>query len=374
MPSPDTLSASRRGFLMGIILAELMLITLFVLLLFLKDYQQKEEDLEENFGGPKSLSEATKLGQLITETDTQRELSEVWTVLTREVEQQAASSKQLDSWLKDLEENTEDAEQEKFDNEMLREKVEELEDKLTETEIDLEKEKQRSAKAEDSISELTKELDIAHKDMDLLKDDNKLQQELEKLREQLTESEANLEKAKKHSAELEQSASEQAQKLAESDYKMNILKDEITRTKAGGLVLCIYERPASGAGKLRGKSIPLGTMHLEEDGITLIQRNEELRGMSVVDYVGDAFDTSQALDLLGDWPLHKKFSFEEFSLMAGPFVSLGNLKSEKRQNCRFSMNYYIENPTPHSVLTGQFLQYFFRQTDISRTEFERLRN
>ena len=75
MPSPDTLSASRRGFLMGIILAELMLITLFVLLLFLKNYQQTEQDLEEDFGGRKPLSEAIKLGQLITESDTERELS-----------------------------------------------------------------------------------------------------------------------------------------------------------------------------------------------------------------------------------------------------------------------------------------------------------
>ena len=337
MPSPDTLSASRRGFLMGIILAELMLITLFVLLLFLKNYQQTEQDLEEDFGGRKPLSEAIKLGQLITESDTERELSKIWTVLTREVEKQAASPGQLDGWLNDLEEEG---------NETLREKVEELKDKLIEAETDLE----------------------------LLKDDSKLQQELEKLREKLTKSETDLEQAKGRSAELEQSASQQAKKLAESDNKMDLLKDEIAKTKAGGLVLCIYERPAPGASELRGRSIPLGTMYLEADGITLIERNEELRSMSVVDYVGDPFDTSEALDLLGYWPLHKKLSFEEFGRRAKPFVRLGNQESEKRQKCRFSMNYYIEDlKTPHSVFTDQFLQYFFRQTDISRTEFERIR-
>lgn len=315
MPSPDTLSASRRGFLMGIILAELMLITLFVLLLFLKNYQQEEQDLEEQFGGRKPLSEATKLGQLITESDTQRELSDIWTELTREVEKQAASPGQLDSWLKDL------------------------------------------------------------KDLDLLKDENKLEQELEKLREQLAESEADLEEEKKHSAELEQSASQQAKHLAEADNKIDNLKDEIAKTKAGGLVLCIHEDPGSRADKLHGKSIPLGTMYLEADGITLIERNEELRGMSVVDFVGDPFDTNEALDLLGDWPLNKKLSFEEFGERAKPFVRLGNQESEKRQNCRFSMNYYIEDlKTPHSVLKHQFQKYFFQQTDISRGEFERLRN
>ncbi len=373
MPFPDTLSAGRRGFLMGIILAELMLITLFVLLLFLKNYQQTEQDLEQ-FGGRKPLSEAAKLGQLISESKTQRELSDIWTVLTREVEKQATSPGQLDSWLNDLEEKTEEAEQEKYDNERLREKVEELEDKLTETETGLEKEKERSSKAEDKVSELTKELDKARKDLDLLKDDSKLQQELEKLREELAKSETNLEKAKERNAELEQSASEQAEKLAESDNKMNILKDEIAKTKAGGLVLCMFERPASSAGKLRGKSVPLGTMHLEADGITLIQRNEEIRGMSVIDYVGDAFDTSRVLDLLYDWPLHTKLSFEEFGLRAKPFVRLGNQESEKRQNCRFSMNYYIEDfKTPFSVYNDQFQQYFLPQTDISRAEFERLR-
>ena len=374
MPSPDTLSASRRGFLMGIILAELMLITLFVLLLFLKNYQQMEEDLEEDFGGPKPLSEATKLGQLITETDTQRELSAVWTVLTREVEKQAATPGQLDGWLKDLEEKTKGAEQEKYDNERLKEKAEELEDKLTEAETDLEKEKERSAKLEDKVFDLTKELDKVHKDLDLFKDDSKLQQELEQLREKLAKSETNLEKAKERNVELEQGVSDQAEKLAESGNKVNILKDEIAKTKVGGLVLCMYERPASGAGELRGKSVPLGTMHLEADGITLIQRNEELRDMGVVDYVGDPFDTSEALDLFGDWPLNKKLSFEEFGRRAKPFVRLGNQESEKRQNCRFSMNYYIEDlKTPHSVFTDEFLQYFFRQTDISRAEFERLR-
>ena len=370
---PDTLSANRRGFLMGIILAELMLITLFVLLLFLKNYQQTEQDLEEQFGGQAPLSEATKLGELISKSDTQSELSDVWTVLTREVKKQASSPGQLDGWLKDIEEKTEETEQEKYDNERLREKVAGLEEKLTEAETDLAKEQERSAKAEDKVSELTRELDKTHKDLELLKDDNKLQQELEQLREGLAESKTDLGNVKERNAALEQSVSEQAKKLTEADNKMDILKDEVAKTKAGGLVLCMYERPASGAGKLRGKSVPLGTMHLEADGITLIQKNEELRGMSVVDYVGDAFNPSQAWDLLDDWPLHRKFSFEEFGQRAGPFVTLGNQESEKRQNCRFSMNYYIEDlKTPHSVFTDQFLQYFFRQTDISRGEFERL--
>lgn len=368
MPYPDILNANRRGFLMGIILAELMLITLFVLLLFLKNYQQAEKKLEQDFGGRKPLTEATKLGQAITGSDTERELSETWKVLTREVKKQAASPGQLDGWLNDLEEGTE---QKEDDN--LKEKMEELEDKLTEAETELEKEKERSGILEDKLSEQTGELSEALDDLALLKDDNKLQQELEKLREQLVESEADLEKAEKHGAELEQSASEQAKKLAEADNKMNILKDEFAKTKAGGLVLCIYERPATGAGKLRGRSIPLGTMYLEANGITLLRRNEKLRGMSVVDYVGDPFDTRRALDLLDDWPLHKKLSFEEFSKRARPFVKLGNQKSEKRQNCRFSMKYYIEDiKTPHSVFTDQFLQYFFRQTAISRTEFEHI--
>ena len=38
------------------------------------------------------------------------------------------------------------------------------------------------------------------------------------------------------------------------------------------------------------------------------------------------------------------------------------------------MNYYIEDyVTPHSIFTDVFLLYFFRQSSLSRTEFERLR-
>ena len=299
-----------------------MLITLFVLLLFLKNYQQEEQklegqfqELEEKFGGPKPLSEAKKLGQVISKAKPQSELSDVWTELTREVEKQAGSSEQLDSWLEDV------------------------------------------------------------KDLDMLKHENKLDQELDNLREQLAESEADLEEAKKHSDELEQSASQQENRLAEVENKIDNLKDEITKTKAGGLVLCIHEDPGRRAGKLRGKSLRLGTMYLEPDGITLIERNEELHGMRVVDYVGDPFDTSEALALLGDWPLNKKLSFEEFGKRGEPFVKLGNRESEKRQKCRFSMDYYIEDfKTPYGILKHQFETYFFRQNDISRSEFERLRN
>ena len=365
MPSLDNPSAGRRGFLMGIILAEVMLITLFVLLLFLKNYQQTEQALEKKFGGRKSLSKATTMGQLITQTDTERTLPDIWTVLTREVEKQTASPGQFDRWLKGLEE-------EKDDNEKLRKKVEALEDKLVEAKTELKKEKKHSAGAEDKISELIGELEQAHKDLDLLAGDGKSRPEFERIREKLAKCEENLEKAKERIAGLEQAASEQDEKLAECGNKVDNLMDEI---KAGGLVLCMYERPAGGTGKLRGKSVPLGAMHLEADGITLLQRNEELRGLSVVDYVGDAFDTRRALALLDDWPLHRKFSFEEFAQRAEPFVSLGNQKSDKRENCRFSMNYYIEDfKTPFSVLTDQFEQYFFRQGDISRDEFERLKD
>ena len=154
---------------------------------------------------------------------------------------------------------------------------------------------------------------------------------------------------------------------------MDIFKQELAQTKQGGLVLCMFEPASPNAFSLRGRSIPLGTVYLEEDGVTLVQKNEDLPNLMVVDYVGDDYDTTDAWVLLDGWALHRKLTFDEFATVGREFVSLGDRETETRQNCRFSMNYYIEDfVTPHSVFTDVFLQYFFRQSDISRAEFEQL--
>ena len=71
--------------------------------------------------------------------------------------------------------------------------------------------------------------------------------------------------------------------------------------------------------------------------------------------------------------MHRKLDFGEFAAGGADFVSLGDRESDTRQTADSSMNNYIEDfVTPHSVFTDVFLQYFFRQSDISRAEYEQL--
>ena len=307
--------ANRRGFLLGITLAELMLITLFVLLLLLGNFQR----IEDRFGGPEPLTEASSMGETILDAGPQRPLSDTWRVLTRKVEALASRPEQLDRWLDEMENDpAPDIAQGEDEAETLREEVGDLRERLADTQDELDRQQDQTEQLEETLSQ-----------------------------------ERNL--------------------MADTNNRMDLLKTELAKTKEGGLVLCMYEPPSQNASVLRGRSIPLATLYIEADGITLIQKNEDLPGMSVVDYVGDAYDTVEVLSLLEAWPIHQKLDFDEFAARGTEFVSLGDRESDTRQNCRFSMNYYIEDfVTPHSVFTDVFLQYFFRQSDISKTEFEQL--
>ena len=307
--------ANRRGFLLGITLAELMLITLFVLLLLLGNFQR----IEDRFGGPEPLTEASSMAETIVDARPQRPLSDTWRVLTRKVEALASRPEQLDRWLDEMEKDpAPDIAQGQDEAETLREEVGDLRERLDDTKEELDRQQDQTA-------------------------------------------------------ELQETLSNERNVLTDANIRMDLLKVELAKTKEGGLVLCMYEPPGPNASVLRGRSIPLGTVHIEADGITLIQTNETLPGMSVVDYVGDTFDTAEALSLLDGWPMHRKLNFDEFAALGTQFVSLGDRESDTRQNCRFSMNYYIEDyVTPHSVFTDVFLQYFFRQSDISQAEFEQL--
>ena len=307
--------ANRRGFLLGITLAELMLITLFVLLLLLANFQR----IEDRFGGPEPLTEASSMGETILDAGPQRPLSDTWRILTRKVEALASRPEQLDRWLDEMENDpAPDIAQGEDEAETLREEVGDLRERLADTQDELDRQQDQTDQLEETLSQ-----------------------------------ERNL--------------------MADTNNRMDLLKVELAKTKEGGLVLCMYEPPGQNASVLRGRSIPLGTVYIEADGITLIHRNGDLAGMTVVDYVGDAYDTVEALSYLNEWPTRQKLSFDEFAARGTEFVSLGDRESDTRQNCRFSMNYYIEDfVTPHSVFTDVFSRYFFRQSDISKAEFEQL--
>lgn len=259
--------AGRRGFLIGVTLAELMLITLFVLLLLLEGFGQLEEDL----GGRESVDAVRALAASVRgwAEEQERSLPEVWRNLLPRNE------------------------------------------KLTETDRD---------RAFRRLAEERKQRD-------------EVESELMRARAQVKE-----------------------------------LKD-----KVGGLVLCAYDLPATPDAR-HGKSVALGTVHLQRDGITLIHKRVGLRKLEVVDKVGDPYDLTDALDQLDSWLVGTKRTFDEFRDWGEAFVRIGDRESERRQKCRFSMGFYIDEGVHSDVLTDVFERYFFKQplNSISKQEYQRL--
>ena len=314
--------ANRRGFLVGITLAELMLMILFVLLLLNRDFQLEAMEavkVEEEFGGTEPLSEARSMAQQLAEVQSKTELSETWRTLTRTVKELISKPERLDRWLEDLEDNP--------------------------------------------MPEISQKTDR----------EEAMRDEIRSLRSELVNAETAVERAENRSRHLEEKLHTQQSQLEEEASRRDALSAELAQAKAGELVICTYEPPGPGSvSSLRGRSVPLGTVHLQADGITLIEKNTEIRSARLVDYVGDFYDATEAAELLESWPVNQKLSFTELSSIGNRFVEIGNRAAEKRARCRFSMNYYIEDfITPHSVLLT-FERYFFQQSRISDSRYEEL--
>ena len=305
-------SANRRGFLVGITLAELLLLTLFVLLLLLGNFQRQVD----RFGGNRQHSEAVSLAEAIAKAKPNQPLSDTWRTLKRNVETLADQPAYLDRWLDEWKEH-------QFSN---------------------------------TVSE---------------GDKSNNQSNLGELQERLKSLETELSYQRKQTEHLEEALSERSTNSAEMRTRINRLASELATSKPGGLVMCMYEAPLDDR-SLRGRSISLGTVYIENDGITMIQKNNGLSHMSVVDFVGSRYDTKEVLTLMKGWQVNRKLTFDEFEYLGAKFVSLGDRESDTRQNCRFGLVYFIDESTPHYVFTDIFLKYFFRQSDISREEYERL--
>ena len=98
------------------------------------------------------------------------------------------------------------------------------------------------------------------------------------------------------------------------DFRAN--KDTAAPEEGGGKVgtvgFCTYESPATGSDRVYGKSVPIGTLLVEEDGITLVEKNSSIQHRMFVDIAGEEYDTSLATDALDAWPLDKKLSPRQF--------------------------------------------------------------
>ena len=284
---------SRRGLLLGMTLAEVMLIILFALLLLLGrqfiDLEKAKETLQNyaaviSAGWSQNMSEkeVEALTGLIEETKKRQkpdeEISKTWETLTSNLEED-------------------------------RNKPDE----------------------ESDASELLSRLEDAKKE---------------------------LEKAKEKQKE--------AEKVADA------AQEELRKAKAGSPPPCIFE-PGRG-GKIRGSSVALGSIYLNEQGISLIDVNREIPSIGTVDFLGRKAEYDmEAYILISTWPEDKILSFNEFGQLAQSIKEIGNRETDTKLKCLFTMYYYDEIGTSVDTFTDQFERYFLKQRKLEQDELENFR-
>ncbi len=329
----------RQGTILGLTVAEVFILLLFLLMLvflILSQDQQAREDAKDE--------ELAKLNQELAQL---REYRETWEQALAGIET-PDEIVTLRRWRENVNSSAGDA-------------GEELTRLLVSTEQQLDA----------AESELQQAIEGNER---LVAESSRQQQELERQAQILEQLQEERQQFRQLTAELEDRIEDRESSLAAASGQRDALGMELARAKAGELVICTYEPPAPDRGsRLRGRSIPLGTVHLEADGVTLIERNDALRNSRIVDYIGNDYDdVGEAIEILDDWVLYQKIDFEELELIGNQFIAIGDREVETRSRCRFSMDYYIEDyETPLSVLL-EFERFFFQQSRISDDQFEQL--
>lgn len=134
---------------------------------------------------------------------------------------------------------------------------------------------------------------------------------------------------------------------------------------------CTYAPPTAGSGKVYGKSVALGTLLVEEDGITLIARNSAIQSGTFVDIAGENYDTALVSKALDGFPLNQKLPPRQFQNIGARFVEIGDLPSDKRVACRFGMDYHVPIYSKKSaaMLKNILEGSFYKNTEVSDRNF-----
>lgn len=141
--------------------------------------------------------------------------------------------------------------------------------------------------------------------------------------------------------------------------------------KVGTIGFCTYDPPKEASDKVYGKSVALGTLLVEEDGITLIAKNSNIESGTFVDIAGEIYDTTLVLDALDEFPFNQKLSPRRFQNIGARFVEIGDLPSDKRVACRFGMDYHVPIYSKRSaaMLKNILEGSFYKNAEISDNKF-----
>ena len=185
-------------------------------------------------------------------------------------------------------------------------------------------------------------------------------------------------------SESDQKALEETLDKLEQDNKRmseelaSIAKNTDTLNNDGGKIgtigFCTYEPPKSDSDKVYGKSVALGTLLVEEDGITLLAKNSAIQHRNFVDIAGEEYDTTLVAEAVEKWPLNKKLSAREFTTIGYRFVEIGDLPSDKRVECRFGMDYYVPiySNTSAAMLKNVLEGSFYKNWEVDENSITRL--
>ena len=151
-------------------------------------------------------------------------------------------------------------------------------------------------------------------------------------------------------------------------------KDELDVGKVGTVGFCTYELPNPSSKRVYGKSVALGTLLVEEDGITLVGVNNAIQKKTFVDIAGVEYDTTLVINSLQKWPINVKLTPEEFRRRGSTFVEIGDIPSDKRVECRFGMDYYIPiiSKKSFAMLKNVVEGSFYKNSEVSDANFARL--
>lgn len=191
-----------------------------------------------------------------------------------------------------------------------------------------------------------------------------------------TESGSVIEGLSKTLAEVESTRADLERQLVQQQAEAADLNDRLTAANSalmagvrmGGTTLCTYSSPT--VASPRPRSVPLGVVFLQEDGLTLISRGYEPGPL--IDAYGESIDPTRAVEVISSWELNKRISFDEFQVLNRTLEMLGDeYATESRQNCRYYFDYYFDDINADTLNLWNRLNY--SGVKISSDRFEELR-
>jgi hypothetical protein len=284
-------SASRRALLLGLTLAEIMLILLFALLLLLAALRDENTALEEQADwGTLVQRSLTEMG--ITELSP--EIQEAFESLVEETAQQQQSEETIsDTWTRISE--------------------------------------QLAAASDSSVENLAERVVAQEK-------------AIQELQSDLADAQTRI---------------ENSQESAEA------LRGEIDRMKGGDTPLCLYKAPDSGSGRLRGQSVPLGVLNIENGKLTFLDIYDDLLQLPLIDFFGQPTSTANLQAQLQQIPIGQELTIEEFAEYSQPIKNIADLDTGAHRRCMFSMDFVMEDGVVDlDMFRVTFQKYYLPQNRI----------